>query len=57
MPKSYYINMEQSALRAIRDYFVMRNNCYISAAYFRDCVKAAIRNVRYARKMLAEYAD
>lgn len=35
------------ALRAVQQYFRDRNNCTASAAYHRDCVRAAIADVRF----------
>lgn len=38
-----------AALDAARSYFRARNLCRISAAYYRDCTRAAIRDVRAAQ--------
>jgi hypothetical protein len=52
-PASFYEANRAAALRAVRLYFRDRNNCRVSAAYHRDCVRAAIRDVRAANAALA----
>jgi len=39
-----------AARNAVSWYFHNRNNCSASSAYFRDCVRAAIRDVRGVAK-------
>lgn len=38
-----------AALAAVRSYYPLRNNCDLSKPYMRECVRAAIRDVRTAR--------
>lgn len=46
LPATYYEAKRAAALRGARMMFRDRNNCRASAAYYRDCVRAAIREIR-----------
>ena len=56
MPLQYHHFQLAAAESAVRAYFSERNRCYISAAYYRTCVRAAIRDVRRHRAAIKLYA-
>lgn len=53
LPRSYYVAARAAAFAAIRTMFRDRNNCCASAAYFRDCIRAAVADVRECDRALA----
>ena len=53
-PATYHTAALFAATRALRVYFRTRNDCRASAAYHRDCARAAIRAIRYHRDALRQ---
>lgn len=56
LPAPFYTARAAAALEAAGQFYRGRNNCHASAAYWRDCARAAIRDVRECAAALGRIA-